>query len=43
MRKDVVAAGTAFEMTEGVIFAGVSLDDFHLCALAGRALSVHAA
>ena len=42
MREDVVATGAAFEMTQGVIFAGVSLDDFHLCALAGRALSIHA-
>jgi hypothetical protein len=43
MREDVVAAGTTLQVPESVIFTGVSLDDFHLCALAGRALSFHAA
>lgn len=43
MREDVVAARTTLQVPERVIFAGVGLDDFHLRALTGGALSVHAA
>jgi hypothetical protein len=41
MREDVGAACTAFEMPQGVIFTGVSLDHLEACCVAVRTNVFH--